>query len=86
MTSLQRLRLSAGAGLGRACRHRSFKPLCALSLERSGERRKQPAPPAQAVQTAVLPTTLVNDEVQAAYEAGYQVSSGICSKLQCLSV
>ncbi|GIL60550.1 hypothetical protein Vafri_15097 [Volvox africanus] len=55
---------------------RSLRLLCALSLERSGDpvsRKNKPSAPAAAALSVVERDMIVSEEVQNAYEAGYQV-------------
>lgn len=56
---------------------RPLRLLCALSVERSSDsaaRKNKPSAPAAAALSVVERDVVINDQVQNAYEAGYQAS------------
>ncbi|GLI60381.1 hypothetical protein VaNZ11_002512 [Volvox africanus] len=64
---------------------RSLRLLCALSLERSGDpvsRKNKPSAPAAAALSVVERDMVVREEVQNAYEAGYQAGLAAAHQAQ----
>ncbi|EFJ50494.1 hypothetical protein VOLCADRAFT_120647 [Volvox carteri f. nagariensis] len=66
-------------------KRRPLRLICALSLERSGEsagRKNKPSAPAAAALSVVERDLLANEEVQNAYDAGYQAGLAAARQTQ----